>query len=45
MIAQKPSEFKHTTLSAYPDKVVGLTIVDEEPGFTGIYLRSPEGGL
>ena len=44
-MAQKPSDFKHTTLTTYPDKIAGLTIVDEKPGFTGIYLRSSEGGL
>jgi hypothetical protein len=45
MEAQHPSKFKHTTLTAYPDKVVGITLLDESPGFTGIYLRDENGGL
>lgn len=45
MHAQKPHHFKHTTLGHYPNAVAGITLLDEKPGFTGIYLRSPEGGL
>ena len=54
MNAAKPSEFKHTTLMFYPEslmdghwtpKQVGITLLDEEPGFTGIYLRDANGGL
>ena len=45
MNALEPSQFKHTTLTAYPDKVVGVTLLDESPGFTGIYLRDEQGGL
>jgi len=40
-----PSGFRYTTLDRYPDRVAGITIVDEKPGFTGIYLRDPQGGL
>ena len=40
-----PQEFQHTTLDRYPDYVTGLTLIDEEPGFTGIYLRDANGGL
>lgn len=40
-----PSGFRHTTLDRYPDRVAGITLVDEKPGFTGIYLRDPQGGL
>ena len=45
MEAKDPSEFKHTSLSVYPDKRVGITLLDEEPGFTGIYSRDKNGGL
>jgi len=55
MDAAKPSEFKHTTLKVYPEtrledgtwtpKIVGITLLDEEPGFTGIYMRDKNGGL
>ncbi len=45
MNAAKPSEFKHTTLTEYPGRCVGITVLDEEPGFTGIYLRAACGGL
>ena len=40
-----PSDFKHTTLTRYPQQVIGITLLDEEPGFTGIYLRDRNGGL
>lgn len=49
-----PAEFKHTTLDVYPEsfvdgkwtpKRVGVTLLDEEPGFTGIYIRDENGGL
>ena len=40
-----PKQFCHTTLTAYPDKIVGVTLLDETLGFTGIYLRDPNGGL
>ena len=39
------SEFKHTTLDRHPTTVVGVTLLDESPGFTGIYVRDPRGGL
>ena len=45
MEAQAPSQFTHTTLTAYPDKIVGVTVLDEAPGVTGIYLRDRNGGL
>ena len=49
-------DFKHTTLPTYPgdyDRVnkkytpirVGVTLLDEKPGFTGIYIRDENGGL
>lgn len=45
VIASGAREFRHTTLSACPDKVAGIALVDEEPGFTGVYYRTREGGL
>ena len=45
MDAKPASEFKHTTLTEYPDRIVGVTILDEEPGFVGIYERDAQGGL
>lgn len=39
------SGFRHTTLVEFPVGHVGYTFVDEEPGFTGIYLRAADGGL
>lgn len=45
MIASRSSDFRHTTLTKYPDRVVGVTLLNEEPGFTGIYLRDAQGGL
>ena len=45
MNAKQPHEFKHTTLTAYPKKVVGVKLLEEEPGFTGIYLEDANGGL
>ena len=39
------SEFKHTTLERYPDRKAGITLLDEEPGFTGVYIRNANGGL
>lgn len=45
MQAIDPQQFRHTTLAAYPNKIVGVTLLDETPGFTGIYLRDPSGGL
>ena len=38
-------DFKHTTLSGYPNNKVGVTLLDEEPGVTGIYIRDKDGGL
>lgn len=40
-------DFRHATLVAYPDRsqVAGITLLDEKPGFTGIYLRTHAGGL
>ncbi len=43
--AAAPTEFRHTTLPRCPAKVVGVTLLDEEPGYTGIYLRDEDGGL
>jgi hypothetical protein len=40
--------WQHKTLDNYPDKdgeFVGVTILDERPGLTGIYLRTKEGLL
>ena len=37
--------FKHTTLAVFPEKIVGVTLLDESPGFTGVYLRDATGGL
>jgi hypothetical protein len=59
MEAAHPTDFKHTTLTVYPEtwiktgdgeghwspKKVGITLLDEEPGFTGIYIRDEAGGL
>ena len=45
MDAMAPEDFKHTTLKRYPDRIVGVSFLQESPGFTGIYLRDPEGGL
>lgn len=45
MNIKEPAEFRHTTLTIFPDKVVGITLLDESPGFTGIYLRDESGGL
>jgi hypothetical protein len=45
MQATAPSDFKHTTLSVMPRTIAGITLLDEAPGFTGIYLRDPDGGL
>ena len=44
MKACGPKDFKHTTLDECPNDVVGITLLDEEPGFTGIYGRSRCGG-
>jgi hypothetical protein len=41
----EPENFKHTTIFHYTGKYVGVTILDEMPGFTGIYLRTAEGKL
>ncbi len=49
-------DFKHTTLKVMPEsydhstntwtpKRVGITLLDEKPGFTGIYIRDENGGL
>jgi len=45
MIAAAPSQFRHTTLTAYPNRIAGVTLLDESPGFTGVYLRDEKGGL
>ena len=45
MQATIPQEFRHTTLAAYPERIVGVTLLDESPGFTGIYLRDAKDGL
>jgi hypothetical protein len=42
---QVPSQFTHTTLTSYPDKIVGITLLDELPGIIGIYLRDENGGM
>ena len=38
-------EFKHTTGGKYPVHIVGVTLLDEAPGYTGVYLRDSHGGL
>ncbi len=40
-----PTDFRHTSLERYPTKKIGITLLDEEPGFTGIYVRDENGGL
>ena len=40
MEASAPSDFKHTTLKEYPSSVMGITLLDEEPGFTNNELGS-----
>jgi len=45
MTITPPEQFRHTTLAEYPARVVGVTLLDEGPGFTGIYLRDRAGGL
>lgn len=45
MNKQDPQDFRHTTLKEYPNSVQGITLLDECPGFTGIYLRDANGGL
>ena len=45
MQTQLPSQFTHTTLANYPDKIIGVTLLDESPGVTGIYVRDEKGGL
>ena len=40
-----PADFRHTTLTEPPEKIVGVTLLDETPGFTGIYLRDASGEL
>lgn len=39
------SDFAHITLDKSPLDVAGIVLLDEWPGFTGIYLRDPNGGL
>jgi hypothetical protein len=45
MQRQAPPQFAHTTLTSYPDKIVGVTLLNESSGITGIYLRDRNGGL
>lgn len=45
MLAAKANEFKHTTAKSYPDKIGGYVLLDEEPGFTGIYVIDAATGL
>jgi hypothetical protein len=45
MNKQEPQDFRHTTLKVRPDSYQGITLLDECPGFTGIYLRDANGGL
>lgn len=54
MEVMDPQDFKHTTLKHYPGSRVnrkttperiGITLLDEKPGFTGIYIRNEFGGL
>ncbi len=40
-----PSDFKHTSLTAYPVHIVGVTLLDEDAEHTGVYLRDANGGL
>ena len=44
MIAAAPSQFRHTTLTAYPNRIAGVTLLDESPGYTGVYLRDEKVG-
>ncbi len=39
-------KWTHQTIQSYPDnRIAGYTLLDEEPGFTGIYVRDANGGL
>jgi hypothetical protein len=38
-------QFKCTTLTRYPDKIVGVVLLDESDTQVGIYLRDATGGL
>ncbi len=41
-------KWRHATLDGYPppdSEIVGVVLCDEEPGFTGIYLRMKSGDL
>lgn len=40
-----PQDWKYTTLKSFPYKRVGITLVDEKHGYTGIYIRDENGGL
>lgn len=45
-----PQKFAHTTLHCSPGspgvpKRAGITLLDEKPGYTGIYIRDENGGL
>lgn len=47
MYAKAAKDFKHTTLTDIPpdEDRVGISILEEEPGLTGIYYRTKNGGL
>lgn len=37
--------WRHQTLEEYPHTVAGISVLDERPGFSGVYMRDPRGGL
>jgi len=39
------TRFHHATLTRYPDKIAGVTLLDEDDTHIGIYLRDASGGL
>jgi hypothetical protein len=45
MDAAKPKDFKHTTLDHLPKRVEGVTLLDEDSDYTGVYFRDSKGGL
>jgi hypothetical protein len=45
MPAARATDFKHTTAKQFPAKISGYVLLDEEPGFTGIYAVEEGTGL
>ena len=45
MDASAPYQFRHTNMTSPPVHVIGITLLDEKPGYTGIYMRDANGGL